>query len=333
MEWPQPNNTHPLTTSEPSLTSISYASPLITGNGESIFTSSILPVLATAKHEILLVTCFWAPSPTLSALSTLLINLSELSLRRPSPEPKLRVRIGFSSRSLFQKLLHTTSPTGHTYPPSTWTSKLHLPSPSQLQGLDLQVKSIFFLPLSVLHPKFILLDRQHAFLPSCNISWEPWLECCIHLSGPIVVSLLFFWRETWGRNDFPPLPLPTPSPSSTPHEHSIQCETTLLPSPHHRNPHFRPWPLSAPAPPPTPLNKTLLQLFSTAKQHIHILTPNLTSPPRPLRPALRARTRRGRHHHHEPPYDAPRTAPHRRYHHGAVRLALAAALRCAQSWY
>jgi len=280
MDWPQPNNPHSLTTSEPSSTSISYASPLTTGNGESIFTSSILPVLATAKHEILLVTCFWAPSPTLSALSTLLINLSGLALRRPSPQHKLRIRIGFSSRSLFQKLLHTSSPTGHTYPPSTWASHLHLPSPSKLQGLDLQVKSIFHLPLSVLHPKFILLDREHAILPSFNLSWESWLECCIPLSGPIVVSLLSFWRETWGRNDLPPLSISTSSPPpSTPHEHSIQCETTLLPSPHHRNPRFRPWPLAAPAPPPTPLNNTLLHLFSTAKTHIHILTPNLTSPP------------------------------------------------------
>lgn len=272
MECPQPNNPHPLT-SAPSLTSTSSASPLTTGNSESIFASSILPLLATAKHEILLVTCFWAPSPTLSALSTLLTTLSELALRRPSSQPKLRIRIGFSSRSLFQKLLHTSSPTGHTYPPSTWVSKLHLPPPSKLRGLDLQVKSIFFLPLSVLHPKFILLDRQRAILPSFNLSWESWLECSIHLSGPIVPSLLSFWRETWGRNDLPPLPTPSHDRSST------QCETTLLPSPHHLNPRFRPWPLPAPTPPPTPLNKTLLHLFATAKQHISLLTPNLTSPP------------------------------------------------------
>ena len=265
--------------SDLSLTSTSHASHVTTGNGETIYKTLILPALEAATSEVLIVTCFWASSSTLSALSQSLIHLSNSILARGSSKSKLRVRIGFSSRSLLQKLFHTSCLKGHTYPPSTWSSTLGLPPPEKLQGLDLQVKSIFFLPFSVLHPKFIIVDRRHAILPSCNISWECWLECCIQVSGPVVGSLLKFWQEHWEMEDFPAALELRPSSSFSPIWDQTGCQTTLLPSPHHRHPRFRPWPLAPPMPPPTPLNSSLLQLFANADSEIYLVTPNLTSPP------------------------------------------------------
>ena len=193
---------------------------------------------------------------------------------------KLRVRLCFSSCSLIQKLSHTSSPAGHIYPPSKWQS-LGLPHPDDLTGLDLQVKSLFFLPFSVMHPKFVIIDRQRALFPSCNLSYESWLECCLPVSGPVVTTLVDFWHNVWAMSDFPPLPITaseevsfTPSPP----EASPSCTTVLLASPHHRSPHFRPFSTAA-SPPFTPLNTYLLHLFATASKSIRLMTPNLTSQP------------------------------------------------------
>ena len=173
-----------------------------TGTGHDLYISTILPALESAEHEIIFVTCFWTRPIALLHLSSVLVNLSQRRLRRFPVAPKLRVRLCFSSRSVFQKLFHTSSPSGYIYPPSQWHSKLGLPSPVLLRGLDLQVKSIFVLPFSVMHPKFVIIDRQRALLPSCNLSHESWLECCISFTGPIVSSVFQFWCSFWGRDDF-----------------------------------------------------------------------------------------------------------------------------------
>jgi len=268
------------------------------GTGLSLHTSTLLPLLRLAEQEIIFITCFWASSPSLSALSSTLLYLSQKALSRHDGS-KIRVRIGFSSRSLWQKLFHTSSPEGYVYKPEEWERKLGLPSPEELRGLDLEVKSLFFRPFSVMHPKFVVVDRARACMPSCNVSWETWLECCISLEGPVVGNLLEFWKYFWEGGKPPALgpsssPLParddnlhdattTPSvslPTSiplppTPHP------TILLPSPHHSTLALSlPLPfLPTPATPPTPLNTLLLHLFATAASSIHILTPNLTSPP------------------------------------------------------
>ncbi len=191
----------------PALATTSITGNFVVGSGLDIYNASILPAIESAQHEVILVTCFWASSPSLTNLSSTLRALSNRHASRPTGIPKLRVRLCFSSRSLFQKLFHTSSPAGYIYPPLQWVSKLGLPSPEELQGLDLQVKSIFIRPFSVMHPKFVIIDRRFALLPSCNLSWETWLECCLPLTGPIVSSLLQFWRYTWGRNDFSVLPV------------------------------------------------------------------------------------------------------------------------------
>lgn len=112
------------------------------GTGYRIFKENILPAVEAATESVTLVTCFWAASRTRDALNESLLILSNNALKRGR---KVRVRICFSSSSLFQKLFHTASPEGKTYPSSTWHSKLGLPEQHDLGGLDLEVKSIFFL--------------------------------------------------------------------------------------------------------------------------------------------------------------------------------------------
>src|ERR1700712_3723330 len=97
-------------------------------------------------------------------------------------------------------LFHTSSPHGQDHQPSTWPKTLGLPSADELLGLDIQIKSIFVRPFCVMHPKFIIIDRQMVWLPSCNVSWESWFEGCISLSGPIVDTFVDFWQQFWVRD-------------------------------------------------------------------------------------------------------------------------------------
>lgn len=165
-----------------------------TGTGSSIFTS-LTPLLLSTNQELILVTCFWARSASLQALNTVLRALSDKALQRDGP--KIRIRICFSSLSIWQKLTHSQSLSGQTYPPSTWVKQFGLPPPEELQGLDLTIKSVFLWPFSVMHPKFAMVDRQSVGLMSCNVSWEPWFEGCITMSGAVVGSFLQFYREFW----------------------------------------------------------------------------------------------------------------------------------------
>ncbi|EME46458.1 hypothetical protein DOTSEDRAFT_61094 [Dothistroma septosporum NZE10] len=259
------------------------------GTGYNIYHDSILPAIEAAQHEVILITCFWARSQTLDALNETLLKLSSNALKH---QKRIKVRIGFSSSSLLQKLLHTSSPAGHTYDPSQWTTRLWLPSKEDLGGLDLEVKSIFFLPFSVWHPKCLIVDGRRVFLPSCNVSWEDWFEGCVEMSGPIVEEFMAFWREQWangGENQ------PALDSSSAPHALALEVEGVgdatepsmrmndipckFLPSWHSRNPQWR-LPMQQYAPPArTPLNIQLLEMFDNAKEEIFLQTPNVTAPP------------------------------------------------------
>lgn len=279
------------------------------GTGASIYTQKLLPAILLAQHEIILVTCFWAPSKTLTALSNALEQLARHREAQQHAQP-LRVRICFSSRSILQKLSHTSSADGYVYPSSAWSSKLGLPAPEVLAAgkMELEVKSLFFLPFSVMHPKFLIVDRRHAFVPSCNISWESWLEGCLEISRRTprddpVDGLLEFYRTVWDKE----LDLGTPLPSLTeqdagrPSTFNGHAEETVkspahttaslvgvevpaaavewLPGWHHRNPSFCILPWKFPSAPDTPLNTTILRLFDEASREIYLQTPNLTSPP------------------------------------------------------
>ncbi|KAI0404007.1 hypothetical protein F4802DRAFT_270155 [Xylaria palmicola] len=300
--------------SEPeSLVSSSHPASFEIGTGASIYTRSLLPAILRAEHEVILVTCFWAPSSTLTVLRETLEHLAQLRedyLRSQPPShpdrtslSPLNIRICFSSRSFFQKLFHPWSKDGYTYPPSKWATKLGLPDPKRLEAglINLQVKSLFFLPFSVMHPKFIVIDRQRAWLPSCNVSWEPWLEGCVEITGDAVRTLLRFYHSVWDRHVEADMHLAVtdglrqrfaspPSPGrigltsiQSPASQYVRLRlddvpTILLPSSHHRNPRFRPFPWQHhPRPPSTPLNCAVLRLIAMAERKIYLQTPNLTS--------------------------------------------------------
>lgn len=276
------------------------------GTGASIYGQRLLPAILSAEHEIILVTCFWARSKTLTALSH---TLEQLARRREAQQSSqhLRIRICFSSRSLFQKIFHNSSSDGYIYPPSKWTNKLGLPSPDTLAAgnIDLQVKSLFYLPFSVMHPKFVIVDRRKAFVPSCNVSWEPWLEGCLELvrsapSDDAVDGLLGFYCRVWDKHldvavSLPELQRAPKLGTQQQHGAVIRSPADMsvriadisvpptaiewLPSWHRRNPAFCLFPWQTPRAPDTPLNQTLLRLFEQSTQRIYLQTPNLTAPP------------------------------------------------------
>ncbi|KAI0378539.1 phospholipase D/nuclease [Hypomontagnella monticulosa] len=284
------------------------------GTGASIYTQSLLPAILLAKREVLLVTCFWKRSASLSALKETLEKLAEhrrehiRSVRASGSDtyvlPPLKISICFSSRSFFQKLFHTWSRDGYIYPPSTWSSQLGLPSPELLEAglIDLRVKSLFFLPFSVMHPKFLIIDRERAWLPSCNVSKEAWFEGCVEVSGNVVSNLVKFYQQVWDRQledqltvssnlaYQPDRPISleeigltsvgSPASFYEVFPLGVTTPTILLPSSHHRNPRFNifPW-LAYPSPPPTPLNTAILRLLDLAEHIIYLQTPNLTSMP------------------------------------------------------
>lgn len=283
------------------------------GTGASIFTNCLIPAITSARSEVIFVTCFWAPSATLTALHDALTKLAhhrtalirDAAWRGEQTIPPLHIRICFSSRSFLQKLLHPQSRDGYTYPPSSWPTKLGLPDPDLLSdaNIELHVKSLLFLPFSVMHPKFVIVDRRRAFLPSCNVSFESWLEGCVEVTGDAVQSLLSFYSSTWDPAFNFCLTLNNESPGAQTFHTSeaslalipstadrllsfdtasspAALPTLILPSSHHRNPHFRPFPWQKhPPPPSTPLNVALFQLFDQAWHSIFIQTPNLTCQP------------------------------------------------------
>ncbi|OAQ98952.1 hypothetical protein LLEC1_00589 [Akanthomyces lecanii] len=310
------------TSLEPLITT-STPTELYVGTGHTIYERALLPAIRNAKRSLHLVTCFWADSPTANSIRATLFELAA-SRASQSDLPTLHITIGFSSRGLFQKLFHTSSKNGHVYPPSEWKT-LKLPDQQTLQSgsIELTVKTLFFTPLSVMHPKYLIIDEAEAWVPSCNVSWEKWFEGCVELHGGAVQSLLSFHERVWGlgtsqtnvasmdrpqpvranserpetgslggntraslnssANDMSPTQSGKIAPSPTP--------TILLPSSHHRNPGFSWIPfLRKPNPPMTPLNAALLTLFANAQSSIVLVTPNVTSKP-VLKAILAALTR------------------------------------------
>ena len=288
-----------------SLITESYPRTFITGTGSAIY-ASLAPLLESACHELIIVTCFWAHSSSLEGLGNVLRRLSEKVIRLET-EP-IRVRLCFSSLSLFQKLFHSQSAAGQHYPPSVWMKKLGLPNPNELDGLEITIKSIFILPFSVMHPKFMVIDRTTVILPSCNVSWEEWFEGALTFTGPVVHAFTDFYYQFWEQCEPSParwllmsgaLPCSLTAAISRPELlksssqlSSISTRTVFLPSPHRRNPRLSPIaPMDKVLAPPTPLNTFLLTLFARAERSIRIQTPNVTAPP--VLSALLAALRRG----------------------------------------
>ncbi|KAJ3499696.1 hypothetical protein NLG97_g153 [Lecanicillium saksenae] len=300
------------TTLEPLITT-STPTELHVGTGHTIYERALLPAIRNAKRSVHLVTCFWADSPTANSIRATLFELAA-SRASQSDLPTLHITIGFSSRGLFQKLFHTSSRDGYVYPPSEWKA-LKLPDQQTLQSgsIELTVKTLFFTPLSVMHPKYLIVDEAEAWVPSCNVSWEKWFEGCVELHGGAVQSLLTFHERVWGlgtsesnvasmdRTQHAQVVVDRPatgSLSGNTHASLIGATgdmsptqsaklaleapvpTILLPSSHHRNPGFSWIPFfRKPNAPMTPLNAALLTLFANAQNSIVLVTPNVTSKP------------------------------------------------------
>jgi len=274
---------------------------------------SILTGLTAVEHELLFVTCFWSKSSSLENLSKTLLELNRLHplSRGEDRRRKLRIRICISSRSAFQKLFHTSSDKGYTYANTSRAyQNLGLPPPEKLGNLDIVIKSKFFRPISVLHGKYVIVDRKRLFLPSCNVSWEEWLEGMGVFEGGIVDSFLEYYHQTWGSTGgslqslsgaqnnrctesiWVPNPLP---PLSIQFQRDRLSPTIFLTQPHHAVfpplrfvpaaiskvistclP-FRISPRIIPAP-LTPQNVFMTALARQARRSIFIQTPNLTCP-------------------------------------------------------
>ncbi|KEF61014.1 uncharacterized protein A1O9_02578 [Exophiala aquamarina CBS 119918] len=284
------------------LRSTSSPISLATGTGFSIYQNSIIPAMKAAQQEVILVTCFWADSATLSAINDALRHLSEKATASSST---ISVRICFSSSSLPRNLLLPTPKRGQNYPPPTW-DKLGLPQPDELAGLNMTITRKFFWPFGIIHSKYVIVDREIAIFPSCNVSWERWFEVAISLQGPVVGHLLAFHTEFWDNGN----PLAPIHPSEARNEISsliaqipvvdglaetavfdhARHSMTLLPSPHmstllpnHLQPasilgHLPCFPGISHTFPSTPLLNTTHHLLFTAKSSIVMLTPNLTEP-------------------------------------------------------
>lgn len=263
------------------LSSFSKILSFTVGTGDSIYRSVLLPAILNARYEIVLATCFWAPSDTLNELAATLKLLS----RRTSNLRKIKVYICFSSRSAAQKIFHTSSPNGYVYPSSALGDQLGLPAAEELSGLDISCKSLFFRPFSVLHSKYVIIDRQKVFLPSCNVSWESWYECCIGFEGPVVQHVFDFWKSVWmpdmTSDELERFEEAHPEKLLTARTVQAPLQTNLLPHPHNASLSQALWPLSDRPKDTlrTPLNEALLSLITNAEREVLILTPNFTSQP------------------------------------------------------
>lgn len=295
------------------LITTSVPTEMYVGTGHTIYERALLPAIRNARRSVHLVTCFWADSPTANSIRATLFELAA-SRASQSDLPTLHITIGFSSSGLFQKLFHTASRDGHVYPPSEWRA-LKLPDQQTLQSgsIELTVKTLFFTPLSVMHPKYLIVDEAAAWVPSCNVSWERWFEGCVELHGGAVQALLTFHERVWGlgtsqsnvasmewsRVDNTTEQRPGTGALSGDTRESLvgaaddmsptqsvkltlsePTPTILLPSSHHRNPGFSWIPFfGKPNPPMTPLNAALLTLLANAQRSIVLVTPNVTSKP------------------------------------------------------
>lgn len=166
------------------------------GTGQQLF-SSILDTCLSTQRELILVTCFWAKSCSQRQIYSFLLALSS---RAVSEGRKIQVRLCLSSLSLLQKLFHTRSPNGKIIPPAKWGG-MGLPKEGEISGVQMVVKSIFIQPFSVMHPKFVIMDRERAFMPSCNVSWEDWFEGCIEMRGDIVAKLFEYVSFNLGNSE------------------------------------------------------------------------------------------------------------------------------------
>ena len=135
---------------------------LIIGNGW-VTTQYITEYIVQARREVLFSTCFWANSPSLTAIHNALITLNNRA-RDDNRRVTVKIMFSYSFRQNFLSLKEVKK-----WKPNTW-EKLGLPNPATLDCLDLTVFSRFRKPFGVMHAKFVIIDRAVALLASSNIS-------------------------------------------------------------------------------------------------------------------------------------------------------------------
>ncbi|KAK6337532.1 hypothetical protein TWF730_002929 [Orbilia blumenaviensis] len=195
--------THPIE----DLLSSSYIEDYTVGTGESL-TNFQCTKLLEAENEIIIVTGFLNPtSASVKALNRtieILATRQTLKSVRRGTDTVLKMHICFSSSGFLQKILHTKNPKGRIWKEKEW-KKLGLGDPKYLKGrVDLTVKSIFVRPVGLLHGKYMIVDRKILVVPSCNLSWEEWLEgATTYLRYPedspdcVVKKFVEYWESVW----------------------------------------------------------------------------------------------------------------------------------------
>ncbi|PQE03604.1 phospholipase d transphosphatidylase protein [Rutstroemia sp. NJR-2017a BBW] len=302
-----------MTTSHPTFSpTLTHPTSFHLGTGHALYTHLLPQLLRTTQHSLVLVTCFWASSPTSHLLSSFLRQLSAKATTSANPSSKIHIRICVSSLSALQKAFHTSSPHGTLLTPET----LGLPALDEIPGVDLRIKSIFLRPCHVLHGKYIIQDGRNVWFPSANNGDGEGKAI------GLAEDLLRYWEGIWdsdGTMSLPSAPIPLLPSITDPSSPDLntpdlgpgvallstltfqslppQTRTLLLPHPHSP---YNPLHIFLPSilfsssnttPPPTPLNTFLLTHVSTASHSLQIYTPNLTY--RPLITALEDALQRG----------------------------------------
>jgi phosphatidylserine/phosphatidylglycerophosphate/cardiolipin synthase-like enzyme len=163
------------------------------GTGEQILSNIFKSCLET-KYELIFATCFWNKrSQSCRDLVALLRLLSEKAIAQSRT---IQVRICFSGVSTWSKRM--TSRRGKVRKPEKW-KHYGLPPAEEIMGLNMVVQYKFMYPCGFMHPKYVIMDRKRAWMPSCDLTSEKWLECCIEMEGEIVSDKMFkFWSSVWG---------------------------------------------------------------------------------------------------------------------------------------
>ncbi|RVD83771.1 uncharacterized protein DFL_005550 [Arthrobotrys flagrans] len=201
--------THPIE----DLLSASYIEDYVVGTGEALTNFQCTKMLE-AENEIIIVTGFL--NPTCASIKNLNRTIEILATRqvlkniRRGTDSALKVHICFSSSGILQKVLHTKNPKGRVWKKREW-KKLGLGDPSYLKGkIDLTVKSIFVRPVGLLHGKYMIVDRRILVVPSCNLSWEEWLEGATtylryYDDSPdcVVRKFVEYWESVWRHGEEP----------------------------------------------------------------------------------------------------------------------------------
>ncbi|KAI5477194.1 hypothetical protein MNV49_006638 [Pseudohyphozyma bogoriensis] len=155
-------------------------------------------VIVLAEKEIFLVTNYWQPSDSVTAVGNALKELSKRVGERKGDKVVVKV---MWDRGAFEQLINPHARVNE----ATWTG-LKLPASKEVPNLSLEVINFHRPLLGTFHQKTMIVDRKVALLNSNNIQDRPNVEMMVHLEGPVVDSLYDTLLLSWSRSLNPPLP-------------------------------------------------------------------------------------------------------------------------------